>query len=84
MIFVQKGHILLGVFSGEIIFGGASFGGASVIGRNFVFQNFRAFLRESLLSEGFLSEFWGLIFGRAFFPLFFFLGGSAYQTFTVI
>ena len=75
-MFVQKAF-LLGLFSGELIFGGAYYC------ENFVFQNGWdltiktastntpwAYIREGLLYLR--LRFWGLIFGRAYF-LFFFL-----------
>ena len=74
LIFVQKAFSL-GLFSGELIFGGACYR------RNFAFQNGLglsiktassnspwAYIREGLFSAGYLRlRFGGLIFGRAFF-----------------
>ena len=74
LIFVQKAF-LLGLFLGELIFGGAYYW------RDFAFQNGLdltmkttstnspwAYVREGLLLEGYLRlKFRGLIFRRAYF-----------------
>ena len=66
---------MLGLFSGELIFGGAYYGKEFCISKWVGFDNTTAstynpwaYIWESLLSEGFLRlRFGGLIFGRAFF-----------------
>ena len=80
LIFVQKAF-LLGLFSGELIFGVACYRKEFCISKWCGLSLKRAssnspwpYIREGLLSEGyFCLRFGGLIFGRA---LFFFLGGG--------
>ena len=55
LIFVQKA-VLLGLFSGELIFGGV------IIGRNFAFQNGLGLTIKQLA-----LTVHGLIFGRAYY-----------------
>ena len=76
LIFVQKA-VLLGLFSGELIFGGAYYWKEFCVSKWVELHNKTAstispwaYIWESLLSEGFLRlRFGGLIFGRAFFFL---------------
>ena len=65
---------MLGLFLGELIFGGACYRKEFCISTD---ANSRwAYIRERLLSEGYLRlRFEGLIFGRAYY-YFFFLGGG--------
>ena len=74
LIFVQK-TFLLGLFLGELIFGGACYRKKFCISKLVWFVNENsnsnspwAYIREGLLSEGYLRlRFGGLIFGRAYF-----------------
>ena len=80
LIFVQKA-VLLGLFSGERIFGGAYYWKEFCVSKWVELDNKTAstispwaYIWEGLLSEGFLRlRFGGLIFGRAYF---FFSGGA--------
>ena len=89
-VFVQKA-VLLGLFSGELIFGGCCYWKEFCVSIWVELDNKTAsnnsvwaYIWEGLLSEGFLRlRFGGLIFGRAYFLLllllfffFFFLGGG--------
>ena len=86
LIFVQKA-VLLGLFSGELIFRGAYYWKELRVSKWVWLDNKNslkqlktastnspwAYIREGLLSEGFLRlRFGGLIFGRAYF----FVGGG--------
>ena len=74
LIFVQKA-VLLGLFSGELILGGAYYWKEFCVSKWVGLDNKTAstnspwaYIWEGLLSEGFLRlRFGGLIFGRAFF-----------------
>ena len=83
LIFAQKAF-LLGLFSGELIFGGACYRkefcvskwcGLSI--KTASSNSPWAYIREGLLWEGYLFlRFGELIFGRAYFFFFFFGGGG--------
>ena len=74
LIFVQKAF-LLGLFSGELIFGGACYRKEFCVSKWVWFVNKNSnsnspctYIREGLLSEGYLHlRFEGFIFGRAYF-----------------
>ena len=74
LIFVQKAF-LLGLFSGELIFGGAYYWNEFCVLKWFGLDNktastnsLWAYIWEGLLSEGFLRlRFGGVILGRAYF-----------------
>ena len=77
LIFVQKA-VLLGLFLGKLIFGGAYFRKEFCISKWVGIDNKTAstnspwaYIWEGLLSEGFLHlRFGGLIFGRAYYQNF--------------
>ena len=77
LIFVQKA-VLLGLFSGELIFGGAYYWKEFCVSNWVGLDNKTAstnspwaYIWEGLLSEGFLRlRFGGLIFGRAYYQNF--------------
>ena len=86
LIFVQKAF-LLGLFFGQLIFGGAYYWKEFCVSKWVGLNNKNslkqhktvstnspwAYIREGLLSEGFLRlRFGGLIFGRAYLIFFFF------------
>ena len=85
LTFVQKA-VLLGLSSGELIFGGAYYWKECCVSKRVGLDNKTAstnspwaYIWEGLLSEGFLRlRFGGLIFGRAYF------GGACYRNFTVV
>ena len=93
LIFVQKA-VFLGLFLGELIFGGAYYWKEFCVSKWVGLDNKTAstnspwaYICEGLSSEGFLHlRFGGLIFGRAYFTFFFLEGGGGgdyYWNFTV-
>ena len=80
---------MLGLFSGELIFGWACYWREFCVSKRVGLDNktartnsLWAYIREGLLSEGFLRlRYGGLIFGRAYFS--WGGGGAYYRNFTV-
>ena len=83
LIFVQKA-VLLGLFSGKLIFRGAYYWKEVCVSKWVEPGNKTAstngpwvYIWEGLLLEGFLRlRFGGLIFGRAYYYYYFFFGGG--------